>query len=193
MIRFYPSQCQAGATRSDVASSLAGVGWWPKGHLASAWPLSCGDPAGLPSWGHPSFPTHSFHSTRANVPSRFSCVRLFETPWTVAHQAPLSMGFSREEYPSGLPFPPPGDLPDPGIKPTSPTAPSLQADPSRLSHQESPTFPSSPSLQVEAGLPAFDCRQSLPLPGSRFPHLRLPRGTVSFARELSRTRMLSWP
>ena len=47
------------------------------------------------------------------------------TPWTVAHQAPLSMGFSRKEYWSGLPFPSPGDLPDPGIKPRSP---SLQAD-----------------------------------------------------------------
>ena len=41
------------------------------------------------------------------------------TPWTVVHQAPLSMGFSRQEYWSGLPCPPPGDLPDPGIKPAS--------------------------------------------------------------------------
>ena len=41
-------------------------------------------------------------------------VRLFATPWTVAHQAPLSMGFSRQEYWDGLPFLPPGDLPDPG-------------------------------------------------------------------------------
>ena len=47
------------------------------------------------------------------------------TPWTVAHQAPLSMGFSRQEYWSGLPFPSPGDLPKPGIKPRSPA---LQAD-----------------------------------------------------------------
>ena len=46
-------------------------------------------------------------------------------PWTVAHQAPLSMGFSRQEYWSGLPFPSPGDLPDPGIKPRSPA---LQED-----------------------------------------------------------------
>ena len=45
------------------------------------------------------------------------------TPWTVAHQAPLSMGFSRPEYGSELPFPPPGDLPDPGINPVSPAAP----------------------------------------------------------------------
>ena len=44
----------------------------------------------------------------------------FTTPWTVAHQAPLSMGFLRQDYWSGLPFPSPGDLPDPGIKPGSP-------------------------------------------------------------------------
>ena len=47
------------------------------------------------------------------------------TPWTVARQAPLAMGFSRQEYWSGLPFPSPGDLPDPGIEPWSPA---LQAD-----------------------------------------------------------------
>ena len=50
-----------------------------------------------------------------------SRVRLFVTPWTVAHQAPLSMGFSRQEYWSRLPFPSPGDLPNPGIEPGSPT------------------------------------------------------------------------
>ena len=44
----------------------------------------------------------------------------FVTRWIVAHQAPLSMGFSRQEYWSGLPFPSPGDLPDPGIEPRSP-------------------------------------------------------------------------
>ena len=54
-----------------------------------------------------------------------SRVRLFATPWTVADQAPPSMGFSRQEYWSGLPFPSPGDLPDPGIEPGSPI---LQAD-----------------------------------------------------------------
>ena len=54
-----------------------------------------------------------------------SRVRLFATPWTVAYQAPPSMGFSRQECWSGLPFPSPGDLPDPGIEPGSPT---LQAD-----------------------------------------------------------------
>ena len=54
-----------------------------------------------------------------------SHVRLFATPWTVAHQAPPFMGFSRQEYWSGWPFPSPGDLPDPGIEPKSPA---LQAD-----------------------------------------------------------------
>ena len=51
--------------------------------------------------------------------SCFSRVRFFATPWTAASQAPLSMGFSRQEYWSGLPFPSPGDLPDPKIKPES--------------------------------------------------------------------------
>ena len=54
-----------------------------------------------------------------------SHVRLFATPWTVAYQTPPSMGFSRQEYWSGWPFPSPGDLPDPGIEPRSPA---LQAD-----------------------------------------------------------------
>ena len=49
-----------------------------------------------------------------------SHVQLFTTQWSVAHQAPLSMGFSRQEYWSGLPFPFPGDLPDPGNKPRPP-------------------------------------------------------------------------
>ena len=52
-------------------------------------------------------------------------VQLFMTSWTVAYQAPPSMGFSSQEYWSGLPFPSPGDLPDPGIEPGSPA---LQAD-----------------------------------------------------------------
>ena len=53
------------------------------------------------------------------------CVRLFATLWTEAHQAPPPMGFSRQEYWSGLPFPSPGDLPNPGIKARSPA---FQAD-----------------------------------------------------------------
>ena len=54
-----------------------------------------------------------------------SCVQLFATVWTVACQASLSMEFSSQEYWSGLPFHPPGDLPDPGIEPTSPASSAL--------------------------------------------------------------------
>ena len=57
--------------------------------------------------------------------SHFSRVQLFVTLWTVARQVPLSMRFSRQEYWSGLPFPPPGNLPNPGIEPTSPVFPTL--------------------------------------------------------------------
>ena len=68
--------------------------------------------------------------------SCFSCVQLSETPWTVACQAPPSMGFSRQEYWSGLPYPPPRDLPDPGIEPLSPA---LAADSSPLCPLRSPS------------------------------------------------------
>ena len=67
----------------------------------------------------------------ACVLSLYSCVRVFVTLWSVAQQAPLSMGFSRQEYWSGLPFPPPGDFPNPGMEPMSPAlkADSLPAEP----------------------------------------------------------------
>ena len=58
----------------------------------------------------------------------FSCVWHLATPWTVAYQDPLSMGFSRQEYWSGLPFPSPGDLPNPGIKPASLTSLALAGE-----------------------------------------------------------------
>ena len=100
----------------------------PSGHLPG------GTVRGTPGWsqavlrpapsGSPSpsllFPLHfphllsNRHLCPCCVPSR---VQLFATPWTVAHQAPLSMGFSRQEYWSGWPFPPPEDLPDPEIEP----------------------------------------------------------------------------
>ena len=65
-----------------------------------------------------------------------SRVRLFETPWTVAHQAPPSMEFFRQEYWSGLPFPSSGDLPDPGIQPGSPRlqADALPSEPSNINY-----------------------------------------------------------
>ena len=71
------------------------------------------------------------------VLSLVSHVRLFATPWTVACQAPLSMRFSRQEYWSGLSFPPPGDLPNPGIEPASLMAPASHADSLLLSHWRS--------------------------------------------------------
>ena len=63
-----------------------------------------------------------------HVLSHFRCVQLFATLWTVAYQAPLSMGISRQECWSGLPYPPPGDFPHPETEPMSPESPVLQAD-----------------------------------------------------------------
>ena len=76
-------------------------------------------------WGKDSrqgWPGRSYQHPGAKLLQR---VRLFATLWTVARQAPLSTGLPRQEYQSGLPFPPPGDLPEPGIKPTSLTSPAL--------------------------------------------------------------------
>ena len=61
--------------------------------------------------------------------SCFSCVSLFAILWAITHQAPLSMGLSRQEYWSGLPCPSQGDLPNPGIESMCPASPALQADP----------------------------------------------------------------
>ena len=71
-----------------------------------------------------SFPQSERKKERKKVKS-LSRVRLFAAPWTVTHQTPPSVGFSRQEYWSGLPFPSPGHLPDPGIEPRSPA---MQAD-----------------------------------------------------------------
>ena len=67
-----------------------------------------------------------------------SVVRLFAIPWTVAHQAPLSIGFSRQEYWRGLPFPSPGDLPNPGIELRTPESPLSPALAGRVSTSEPP-------------------------------------------------------
>ena len=67
----------------------------------------------------------SVRSWGAGMVNHFSCVRLCATLWTVTCQAPLSMRFSRQEYRSGLPYPSPGDLPDPGIEPVSLMSPAL--------------------------------------------------------------------
>ena len=76
----------------------------------------------------------------ACVLSCFSRVQLFETPWTVAPQAPPSMGFSRQEYWSGVPCPPPGGPPHPGTGLTPPVFPALQADSLPLSCLGSPFY-----------------------------------------------------
>ena len=68
------------------------------------------------------------------VLSSFSRVQLFVTLWTIARQAPLSMGFFQQEYWSGLPFPSPGELLNPGIKPASLVFPASQVDSLPLSH-----------------------------------------------------------
>ena len=62
------------------------------------------------------------------------CTQLLATLWIVVHQAPLSMGFSRQEYWSGLPFPPAGDVPDPGIEAAFPVSPSLAGESLPLNH-----------------------------------------------------------
>ena len=89
-----------------------------------SWVRSCSSLSPMPP---PSLSTDSvtLFSYTVKVKKSLSHVQLFATPWTVARQPPLSMGFSRQEYWSGLPFPSPGDLPDPGIEPRSPA---LQAD-----------------------------------------------------------------
>ena len=70
----------------------------------------------------------SIHVFVCYILSHFSCVWLFATPWTSACQAPLSMGFSRQEYWSELSFPSTGDLPNPGIKPMSLMSPALACE-----------------------------------------------------------------
>ena len=82
-----------------------------------------------------------------------SCIQLLATPWTLAHQSPLSMGFSKQEYWSGFPCPPPGDLLNPGIKPKSLVYPALQEDSLRLE----PTGKSNQSLSAQFSSVAQSC------------------------------------
>ena len=100
---------------------------------SNCWPLSRSSKQRVPSeepqvgWKWPIWSTRALLSHHWELPwegcacllSCFSCVWLFATLWIVAHQAPLSMGFSRQEYWSELPSPPPGDFPELGIEPTS--------------------------------------------------------------------------
>ena len=91
-----------------------------------------------------------------------SRVRLFATPRTVAHPIPPSMGFSRQEYWNGLPFPSPGDLPNPGIKPESPT---FQAD---ALTSEPPGKPSAAAKSLQSCPTLYDSRDGSP-PDSSIP------------------------
>ena len=106
--------------------------------LDTYWEVGLQDPKTIPFfifWG--SFILFSIMEAPVYIPSN-SCSVMSDsaTPWTVAYQASLSMGFFRQEYWSGLPFPSPGDLPDPGIKPKSPAlkADALPSEPPGKSH-----------------------------------------------------------
>ena len=82
---------------------------------------SCSGPVPHRLWEHPSGATCNYCS----LVTKFCCMHSFATPWTIARQAPLSMGLSWQEYWSGLPFPFQRDLPDPGIEPASLRSPAL--------------------------------------------------------------------
>ena len=71
----------------------------------------------------------------------------FATPWTTAHQAPLSLKLSRQEHLSRLPFPSPEDLPNPGIEPSSPVSPALQADSLQSEPPEKEFLPPKPAVK----------------------------------------------
>ena len=101
---------------------------------------SCLESTGSQRAGHDRATKHTDTTDSTDVItcmfSHFSRVRPFETLWTVARQAPLSMGCPRQEHWRGLPCPPPGDLPNPGIEPLSPA---LQVDSLSLNHWEKPS------------------------------------------------------
>ena len=82
-------------------------------------------PTGTAKGCRPQWKLLHLSPLRVCVAEMLSRVRLFATPWTVAHQAPLSMGFCRQDHWSGLPFPSPWGLPGPGMKPTSLMSPAL--------------------------------------------------------------------
>ena len=111
-----------------------------------------------------------------------SRVGLFATLWTVAHQAPLFMGFSRQKCWSGLPFPPTGDLPNPGTEPVSPESPALQADSKPLSHQGSP--PVSHTKRQKDMTPKYDSSTTT-CPGQKVSNMLLgkSRGQLLIASE----------
>ena len=122
-----------------VLLRLASHSGWQRNMYSNACKILCLD---FEAFTQACFSSGPFYKIQMKAPlynkraQSLSHVQLFATPWTVTHQAPLFVGLSRQEYWSGLPFPHPGDLPDPGIKPRSPVFPALQVDSLPLSHQE---------------------------------------------------------
>ena len=113
----------------SLTHSFTNQGHWQGVAGRGTW-VGCSHEA---SWGHglwveAGLPAVSAAITPVLLLGRFSCVWLFASPWAVAHQAPLSMECPRQEPWSGLPCPPPGNLPDPGIKPESLTSPALAGE-----------------------------------------------------------------
>ena len=128
-----------------------------------------------------------------------SCVWLFVPPWTVTHQSPLSMGFSRQEHWSGLPFPSPGDLPHPGIKPRSPAlhVDSLPSEPPEkpLLHDSSGIFMEASSWKRNWLLTQFFWAPSLPWrvrSGDETSKLPEPSSLIVFRARLANTSTASF-
>ena len=160
-------------------------------------------PWSLPSW---SWVT----CVHACVLSRFRCVQLFVALWTVAHQAPLFMGFSRQVYWSELPCPPPGDLPNPGIKPLSLKSPALAGRflttsatwEAQMSHMPAPksitvrTLQTGVDVQNVPGVSWGWCRhlnqmKTLPTGGSQW-WLVAPSRHYSSHRQYRKVSVLGW-
>ena len=103
------------------------------------------------------------NNSQAQCSSVLSCFQLFATPWTIAHQPPLSLEFSRKEFLSRLPFTPPGDLPDPEIEPVSPGSPTLAG---RFFITKPPGKPQQLCMQYQWAAHGYDkvmCKQSIQL------------------------------
>ena len=172
--------------RGDPASATAGQ---DRGKLCTDKCQSLGSCAGVRRWWWFS------HQIVSNP---------FATPWTVARQAPLFMGFPRQEYWSGLPFPPPGDLPDPGIIPLSPA---LHADslPSKPPGKPNPIVSITiyllmslrflPLVQNSSGLQTYILLLLLPCVSHRFlsrpVFITSPRAGASYLRHCAAIQTLS--
>ena len=119
--QIHSNKGKGNTTEKGFQSDRVPVISWERLHIHTNSGVSHVDHSG--TWGHMSTCWNAAHSDANFALNCAVCVlshvRLFVTPWTVVCQVPLSMGFSRQDYWSGLPCPPPEDLPDPGIEPTS--------------------------------------------------------------------------